>query len=92
MLYMENNRKNVMDFLKTRLKFVRTSEQFDGTLGGIWVSAENCETLDGLDIFDYYAESSLYEIGVLNKFVKELDKLGWYCEYYDPGTVMIWED
>ena len=42
--------------------------------------------------FDYYSESSKYEFGVLNKFAKELSKLGWYCEFYDPGTVMIWEE
>jgi hypothetical protein len=85
-------RAEVMDFLETRLKLVRTSEEFDGTEGGIWTSAENGETLGGSKIFDYYSESSKYEFGVLNKFAKELSKLGWYCEFYDPGTVMIWEE
>ncbi len=85
-------RAEVMDFLETRLKLVRTSEEFDGAEGGIWTSAENGETLGGSKIFDYYSESSKYEFGVLNKFAKELSKLGWYCEFYDPGTVMIWEE
>ena len=86
------NRAEVMDFLETKLKLVRTSEEFDGAEGGIWTSAENGETLSGSKIFDYYSESSKYEFGVLNKFAKELSKLGWYCEFYDPGTVMIWEE
>ena len=85
-------RAEVMDFLETKLKLVRTSEEFDGAEGGIWTSAENGETLGGSKIFDYYSESSKYEFGVLNKFAKELSKLGWYCEFYDPGTVMIWEE
>ena len=83
-------RAEVMDFLENHLKFVRTSEEFDGVEGGIWTTAENGETMGGFPIFDYYSTSSKYEFGVLNKFAKKLSKMGWYCEYYDPGTVMIW--
>jgi len=84
------NRAEVMDFLENHLKFIRTSEEFDGVEGGIWTTAENGETMGGFPIFDYYSTSSKYEFGVLNKFAKKLSKMGWYCEYYDPGTVMIW--
>ena len=83
-------RAEVMDFLENHLKFVRTSEEFDGVEGGIWTSAENGETMGSSLIFDYYSTSSKYEFGVLDKFAKKLSKMGWYCEYYDPGTVMIW--
>ena len=83
-------RAEVMDFLENHLKFVRTSEEFDGVEGGIWTTAENGETMGSSLIFDYYSTSSKYEFGVLNKFAKKLSKMGWYCEYYDPGTVMIW--
>ena len=83
-------RAEVMDFLENHLKFIRTSEEFDGVEGGIWTSAENGETMGSSPIFDYYSTSSKYEFGVLNKFAKKLSKMGWYCEYYDPGTVMIW--
>ena len=83
-------RAEVMDFLENHLKFVRTSEEFDGVEGGIWTTAENGETMGSFPIFDYYSTSSKYEFGVLNKFAKKLSKMGWYCEYYDPGTVMIW--
>ena len=83
-------RAEVMDFLEKDLKFVRTSEEFDGVEGGIWTSAENGETMGSSLIFDYYSTSSKYEFGVLDKFAKKLSKMGWYCEYYDPGTVMIW--
>ena len=86
------NRAELTDYLEKHLKLVRTSEEFDGTEGGIWTSAENGEKFSGSQIFDYYSESSKYEFGVLNKFAKVLSKMGWYCEFYDPGTVMIWEE
>jgi len=86
------NRAEMTDLLDKHLNFLRTSEEFDGATGGIWTSAENGETLSGSRIFDYYSESSKYEFGVLNKFAKLLSKNGWYAEFYDPGTVMIWEE
>jgi hypothetical protein len=86
------NRAELTDYLEKHLKLVRTSEEFDGTEGGVWTSAENGEKFSGSQIFDYYSESSKYEFGVLNKFAKVLSKMGWYCEFYDPGTVMIWEE
>ena len=86
------NRAELTDYLEKYLDFLRTTEEFDGTEGGIWTSAENGETLSGSKIFDYYSESSKYEFGVLNKFAKLLSKSGWYAEFYDPGTVMIWEE
>jgi hypothetical protein len=86
----ELDRDKMIEFLGKYLGFVRTSEEFDGTKGGIWTSAENGESLSGSKIFNYYSDSSKYEFGVLNKFADLLNKRGWYCEFYDPGTVMIW--
>ena len=76
------------------LKFetVSTTEEFDGSPGGIWVSGEDGETLKGKRIYDYYNEGSTYEFGVLKTWEKELNKRGWYSEWYDAGTVMIWQD
>ena len=46
----------------------------------------------GKIIYDYYSEDhKTREFGVLNNWEKELNKLGWYSEWYDAGTVMIWE-
>ena len=44
----------------------------------------------GKVIYDYYAEGRGYELGVNVKWEKELNKRGWYSEWYDAGTVQIW--
>jgi hypothetical protein len=83
----------MMTWLSKHLKFVKTSEEFNRSYeGGIWVSAEHGDTYGGVEIFDYYAEGSSYEFGVYTKFNDMVQKYGWYCEWYDSGTMMIWVD
>jgi hypothetical protein len=79
-----------MSWLGSLFSFVRTTEEFDGSEGGVWLSAENGDTLDGVEIFDYWAMSSLYEAGVYTKFEEALNARGWYSEFYDAGTVGVW--
>lgn len=86
------NRDAMIEWLQETMKFVSTTEEFDGSPGGIWVSGEDGETLKGKRIYDYYNEGSTYEFGVLKIWEKELNKRGWYSEWYDAGTVMIWQD
>lgn len=87
------DRDAMMVHLEDKYKFrTRPTEEFDGAKGGIWVSGENGETLGGKRIYDYYAQGSAYELGVLKKFEAAINKLGWYSEWYDAGTVMIWQD
>jgi hypothetical protein len=75
------------------LRFVSTSDEFDGTEGGLWASAEDADMYKGRRIYDYYSEDHKnYTFGVLNSWEKELNKRGYYSEYYDAGTVMIWEE
>ena len=75
----------------------KPSEEFfsDKTEGGIWVPAYNPEQLhSGKPLFDYYSQdggSKHYTFGVNNFLHNWLDEQGWYCEFYDPGTVIIWE-
>jgi len=72
----------------------RTSEEFNGSEGGIWTSGEDGTTENGLEIFDYYSQdggSSSYTFGVLNSLHNYLEEHGWYGEWNDPGTMMIWE-
>ena len=52
---------------------------------GIWASGESDPRL-----FDYYSERWMDTFGVqpkLNDFAKEN---GWYFEWYDAGTMMVW--
>jgi hypothetical protein len=83
---------DMMIHLEDKYNFssVRPSEEFNGSQGGIWVSGENGETLGGKRIYDYYASGAAYELGVLKKYEQAINKLGWYSEWYDAGTVMIW--
>ena len=85
------NRDEMMEWLEDHLDFVRTTEEFSGTPGGIWISGENGDEYKGKVIYAYYSEDYKNRtFGVLNKWEKELNKRGWYSEWNDPGTVMIW--
>jgi len=85
------DRDEMMIWLEDHLDFVRTTEEFSGSPGGIWISGENGDQYKGKRIYDYYSEDyKNREFGVLNKWEKELNKRGWYSEWYDAGTVMIW--
>ena len=65
-----------------------TTEEFNNVDGGIWISAE---CLENEFHFDYYAMSSAYDLGVRATLVDFLEKRGWYTEWNDPGTMMLWE-
>ena len=79
-------------WIEKSMKFVSTTDEFDNNKGGIWVSGEDQDEYKGEVIYSYYSEDyKNREFGVLNKWEKELNKRGWYSEWYDAGTVMIWE-
>ena len=87
------NREKFMDLLDSKYGFKsRTTEEFDGSKGGVWVSGEDGQSLGGKRIFNYYAEGKAYELGVLVKFEQAINKLGWYSEWYDTGTMMLWPE
>jgi len=69
------------------IEFIKDTEDFDGTQGGIWLSADGGENSK---FFDYYTTSRAYELGVRTTFVEQLRERGWYAEWYDPGTIMLW--
>jgi len=89
-------RKNLIEELQKRYpkKTFRTTEEFDGTEGGIWTSGEDEQLHAGLPLFNYYSQdggNKSYVFGVNKFFYAWLEDNGWYCEWYDAGTVMIWE-
>ena len=88
----KEDRDGMMKFIKKHMSFVGTSEDFNGSEGGIHVSGEDYDDeFKGKQIYDYYSEDyKNREFGVLNSWEKELNKRGWYSEWYDAGTVMIW--
>jgi len=85
------NRDEMMDWIGKYMKFVGTSEEFDGSEGGIHLSGEDGAEYKGAIIYSYYSEDyKNREFGVWNKWEKELNKRGWYSEWYDAGTVCVW--
>jgi hypothetical protein len=84
--------------------FLRNSEDFNGNKGGIWTSAEDGKPWEkGLTPFDYYEEADYlmkdegfdfpksYDSGILITVREFLDKHGWYAEFHDAGTVMLYK-
>ena len=87
----KEDRDGMMKWIEKSMDFVRNTEDFNGNEGGIWLSGENMDEYKGQVIYDYYSEDyKNREFGVLNKWEKELNKRGWYSEWYDAGTVMVW--
>jgi hypothetical protein len=87
-------RNQVMSLLEKKYPnmLLRTTEEFNGSEGGIWTSGEDGpEAKAGGPLFNYYSENhAKYNLGVHNEICDYLDKLEWYCEWYDAGTIMIW--
>ena len=77
---------------KYSLHFTKTSEEFDGEEGGIWLgSAEGKVMPDGkTEMFNYYHGGSKFPNGINKSFASFLDKNGWYGQFADPGTVLLW--
>ena len=85
------NREAMMEWLEDHMRFVRETEYFDGGKGGIWLSGENHDEYNGMVIYSYYCEDyENYDLGVLNEWEDELKKRGWYSQWHDPGTVMLY--
>jgi hypothetical protein len=87
-------RNQVMSLLAKKYPgmFLRTTEEFSGSKGGIWTSGEDGPAAkDGSPLFDYWTENQTkYNLGVHTEIYDYLDELQWYCEWNDAGTIMIW--
>lgn len=83
-------REQMMEWIGKHMRFVRTTEEFSGSEGGIWVSGEDVDTYKDFRIYDYWRESDRYPLGVLRAWEEQLERRGWYSEWYDAGTVCIW--
>lgn len=88
----DDTRDELMDLMETKykIKTVRTSEDFNGQTGGIWIAADNEEMMGGNKIFDYYNRGSKYSNGVLTQLRTAVEKKGWWFEWNDPGTIICW--
>ena len=88
------NRDEMIKWLEQYIQTVKTTEEFrEDMKGGIWVSGEHGYEYQDKEIYSYYAEDySNRSLGILNSWEDELEARGWYSEWYDAGTVMIYKD
>lgn len=81
-------RNDMIEALKDKgVHVVGTTQDFGIGGEGIWISGESSPRL-----FNYYSEEWMDTFGVqpaLNDFVEEN---GWYFEWYDAGTMMVWPE
>lgn len=65
-----------------------TDEFFGGGYDnkGIWVAADHTP-----ELFDYDSSEWLDTFGVHPQLDKLVEDNGWYFEWYDPGTMMVWK-
>ena len=86
------SRPAMMAWVSKHMKFVRPTECFNGNEGGLWLSAENLDEFDGPPMYNYGCmDQEVYDgLGVLQAWEEAVQARGWYSEWYDPGTVMLW--
>jgi hypothetical protein len=82
--------KSMMSTLEKKgLHVCGTTDEFYGYKNdnnGIWVAADS-----NPEVFDYYSERWMNTFGVDPKLNEVVENAGWYFEWYDPGTMMVWE-
>ena len=95
---MATEREKLMEILKAKYPamFMRTTEEFNGSQGGIWSSGEDeLPAEDGMPLFEYYAQDPQerrYIFGVHKEIYNFLEEHGWFAEWNDPGTIMFWKN
>jgi hypothetical protein len=74
---------------KAGVQVCGTTDEFYGSKNennGIWVAADHTP-----ELFDYYNSEWLDTFGVKPSINKLVEGNGWYFEWYDPGTMMVWK-
>jgi hypothetical protein len=81
--------KAMMSHLRKQV-FSGTTDEFYGSKNdnnGIWISAESTP-----DLFNYWSEVWGDTFGVDPKLNTMVEDSGWYFEWHDAGTMMVWEN
>jgi hypothetical protein len=96
----QSPRDEMMSYLQSKfdISFMKPAEEFSrenvmSAPSGIWLSAEDRDMMpNGKDlIFDYYStDYDMYDVGVNIEFMDMLAQYGWYAEWNDAGTIMLW--
>jgi len=92
--------EEMMEYLrKCGCKVCGTAEDFHGhkTMSeGIWIAADDSFDDNGFPLFDYYADGfrrfEYYDMGIEKTLVEVVGRKGWYFEWHDAGTMMLYKD
>ena len=77
--------KMIIALRKKGVDVCGTTKDFGIGGEGIWISGESDPRL-----FDYYSERWMDTFGVQPKLNDFVEENGWYFEWYDAGTMMVW--
>ena len=78
--------EQMMEALRAKgVDVIGTTGQFGIGEGGIWVSGESTTNL-----FNYWSEAWYNTFGVQPKLNQFVEDNGWYFEWYDAGTMMVY--
>lgn len=81
-------RKTLMQKLSDKgVHVVGTTEEFNGYKGGIWVAADSTPQL-----FNPYGGPYKAWPEINHGLQKFVEKNGWYFDWYDNGTIMVWKN
>jgi len=85
---MSMKRSDLMQELRNKgVRVCGTTKEFGIGGKGIWVSAESTPKL-----FNYYGGAYGHHAYIDPKLEKLVSKNGWFFEWYDAGTMMVWKD
>lgn len=80
--------KFMAELKKKKVHVCGTTEEFDGSKGGVWCSAEHTDHFDRYIIDN---EEKHYVMGVKKDLEQFANDNGWFFEWHDCGTIMAWE-
>ena len=85
---MSPNREEMIEILKEHgVDVIGTSEEFNGSEGGIWINGEGDDYR-----LNYWTENYTdYVFGVHQELDRLADECGWFFEWHDAGTLMCFE-
>ena len=80
--------------LKLGIKDIRTSKEFDGSEGGLWIPVDT-ESVDmpkigGKAAFNYRGTGAAYKRGIAKKIADKAEAMGFWFEWADPETLFVW--
>jgi hypothetical protein len=83
-------RKMMSDFEDRGIRICGTASEFYGYQvenEGIWIAADSHP-----EFFEYDSRSWINSFGIEPSLNQMVENSGWYFEWYDPGTMMVWRD